>query len=74
MVPLAVAVHSVAILGGFRANQSVVIFGCGPVGLLCMAVAKALGGSRIIAVDILPRPPRNCANLMLQPRSSGLRH
>jgi D-xylulose reductase len=54
MEPLAVAVHSVANLGGFRANQSVVIFGCGPVGLLCMAVAKALGGSRIIAVDILP--------------------
>lgn len=30
------------------------IFGCGPVGLLCMAVAKAFGASRIIAVDIVP--------------------
>ncbi|KAL0072246.1 hypothetical protein AAF712_000006 [Marasmius tenuissimus] len=40
-------------LGGFRANQSVVIFGCGPVGLLCMAVARALGAARIIAVDIV---------------------
>jgi len=50
--PLAVGVHSVSNLGGFRANQSIVIFGCGPVGLLCMAVAKALGASRIIAVDI----------------------
>jgi D-xylulose reductase len=54
MEPLGVAVHSVANLGGFRAGQSVVIFGSGPIGLLCMAVAKALGGSRIIAVDILP--------------------
>lgn len=47
-------IHSVSNLGGFRANQSIVIFGCGPVGLLCMAVAKALGASRIIAVDIQP--------------------
>jgi D-xylulose reductase len=30
-----------------------VVFGCGPVGLLCMAVAKAIGASRIIAIDIL---------------------
>ena len=31
-----------------------VVFGAGPVGLLCMAVAKALGASRVIAVDIVP--------------------
>ncbi|KAF7352689.1 putative D-xylulose reductase A [Mycena venus] len=54
MEPLAVGVHSVSNLGGFRANQSIAIFGCGPVGLLCMAVAKALGAARIIAVDIVP--------------------
>lgn len=52
--PLAVAVHSVSNLGGLRSNQSIAIFGSGPVGLLCMAVAKALGASRIIAVDIVP--------------------
>ncbi|RDB22816.1 putative D-xylulose reductase A [Hypsizygus marmoreus] len=52
--PLAVGIHSVSNLGSFRANQSIVIFGCGPVGLLCMAVAKALGASRIVAVDIIP--------------------
>ena len=46
-------VHSVSTLGGFRAGQSIVVFGCGPVGLLCMAVAKALGASRIVAVDIV---------------------
>ncbi|KAJ7179028.1 xylitol dehydrogenase [Mycena filopes] len=54
MEPLAVGVHSVSNLGGFRANQSIAIFGCGPVGLLCMAVAKSLGATRIIAVDIVP--------------------
>jgi D-xylulose reductase len=52
--PLAVGVHSVANLGGLRANQAIAIFGCGPVGLLCMAVAKALGASRIIGIDISP--------------------
>jgi D-xylulose reductase len=54
MEPLSVGIHSVSNLGGFRANQSIAVFGCGPVGLLCMAVAKALGASRIIAVDIVP--------------------
>ncbi|GLB33922.1 putative alcohol dehydrogenase GroES-like domain [Lyophyllum shimeji] len=52
--PLAVGIHSVANLGTFRTNQSIAVFGCGPVGLLCMAVAKALGASRIIAIDINP--------------------
>jgi len=54
MEPLSVAIHSVSNVGNFRANQSIVIFGCGPIGLVCMAVAKALGASRIIAVDIVP--------------------
>ncbi|KAI0347232.1 xylitol dehydrogenase [Trametopsis cervina] len=54
MEPLSVGIHSVANLGGLRANQQVVVFGAGPVGLLCMAVAKALGASRVVAVDILP--------------------
>jgi len=54
MEPLSVAIHSVSNLGQFRTSQSIVIFGCGPIGLLCMAVAKAFGASRIIAVDIIP--------------------
>ncbi|KAG6911206.1 hypothetical protein DXG01_003073 [Tephrocybe rancida] len=49
---MAIGIHSVSNLGGFRANQSIAVFGCGPVGLLCMAVAKALGANRVIAVDI----------------------
>ncbi|KAF7776014.1 hypothetical protein Agabi119p4_4407 [Agaricus bisporus var. burnettii] len=51
--PLSVGVHSVSNLGGFRAGQSIAVFGCGPVGLLCMAVAKALAAKRIIAIDIV---------------------
>ncbi len=54
MEPLSVGVHAIYRLGSFRANQSVAVFGCGPIGLVCMAVAKALGASRIIAVDINP--------------------
>jgi D-xylulose reductase len=54
MEPLSVGIHSVANLGGLRANEKVIVFGAGPVGLLCMAVAKALGASRVIAVDIVP--------------------
>jgi D-xylulose reductase len=54
MEPLAVGVHSVSNLGGFRANQSIAVFGCGPVGLLVMAVARALGAKRVVAVDIVP--------------------
>jgi len=54
MEPLSVAVHAVHRLGNFGANQTIVVFGCGPVGILCMAVAKALGASRVIAVDIVP--------------------
>ncbi|KAI0053005.1 xylitol dehydrogenase [Auriscalpium vulgare] len=53
MEPLSVAVHSVSTLAKLQPNQNVAVFGCGPVGLLCMAVAKALGAARIIAVDIV---------------------
>ena len=54
MEPLSVAVHSVANIAQLKTNQSVVVFGAGPVGLLCMAVARALGASRVVAVDIVP--------------------
>ncbi|KAL6309655.1 xylitol dehydrogenase [Sparassis latifolia] len=54
MEPLSVAVHAVANIAGLKTNQSVVVFGAGPVGLLCLAVARALGASRIISVDIVP--------------------
>lgn len=50
--PLSVGVHSVATLAQLKTGQTVAVWGAGPVGLLCMAVAKALGASRIVAVDI----------------------
>ncbi|KAG8821728.1 hypothetical protein FRC19_007335 [Serendipita sp. 401] len=52
MEPLAVGIHSVSNLAQVRANQVVAVFGAGPVGLLCMAVAKALGARRVIGIDI----------------------
>jgi D-xylulose reductase len=51
--PLSVAVHAVVNIGNFRATQTIAVWGAGPVGLLCMAVAKALGAARVIAIDIV---------------------
>lgn len=34
-----------------KAGQTVVVFGCGPIGLLCQAVAKAYGAKRVIGID-----------------------
>jgi len=50
--PLSVGVQAVAKVADLHSNQNIAIFGAGPVGLACMAVAKALGSRRIIAVDI----------------------
>jgi D-xylulose reductase len=52
MEPLSVGIHAVSTLGQFKSNQVVIVFGAGPVGLLCMAVAKGLGARQVIAVDI----------------------
>jgi D-xylulose reductase len=52
--PLAVAVHIVK-QAEIKPGQSVVVMGAGPVGLLCCAVAKAYGASRIVSVDIQPQ-------------------
>ncbi|KAL2825879.1 chaperonin 10-like protein [Aspergillus pseudoustus] len=51
MEPLGVAVHIVR-QASVTPGQTVVVFGAGPVGLLCCAVAKAFGAAKIIAVDI----------------------
>ncbi|EJU06497.1 GroES-like protein [Dacryopinax primogenitus] len=54
MEPLSVAVHAASNISRITAGQTVCVFGCGPVGLLCMAVSRALGASTIVAVDIQP--------------------
>lgn len=53
MEPLAVGVH-ISKQGSIKPGDSVVVFGAGPVGLLCMAVARAFGATKIVAVDINP--------------------
>ncbi|KAM5354424.1 hypothetical protein ACJ41O_001073 [Fusarium nematophilum] len=49
--PVAVAVQIVKV-ADLRAGQTVLVFGCGPIGVLCQAVAKASGASKVIGVDI----------------------
>lgn len=50
--PLSVAVHACR-LGGDMQDKSVVVFGAGPVGLLCAAVARAFGAAAVVVVDIV---------------------
>ncbi|OHE98592.1 hypothetical protein CORC01_06043 [Colletotrichum orchidophilum] len=50
--PTAVAVHATR-LAEIKYGQDVVVTGCGTIGLLCAAVAKAFGARRVILVDIV---------------------
>lgn len=50
--PLAVAVH-ITRQAQIQPGQSVVVMGAGPVGLLCAAVARAYGASKVVSVDIV---------------------
>jgi L-iditol 2-dehydrogenase len=51
--PLGVAIHSVD-LGHLKAGMTVGVFGCGPIGLLIIQLAKLSGATNIVATDILP--------------------
>jgi len=51
--PLGVAIHTVD-LGKVKPGMSVGVFGCGPIGLLVLQMAKLSGASNIIATDKLP--------------------
>ena len=53
--PCAVAVHAVR-LSQLRLGDSVVVLGAGPIGLLCMQVARAAGASKVIVSE--PAPAR----------------
>jgi threonine 3-dehydrogenase len=48
--PLGNAVHTV--LAGDIAGRTVAVIGCGPIGIMACAVAKACGASTVIAVDL----------------------
>ncbi|KAI1209706.1 GroES-like protein [Annulohypoxylon truncatum] len=50
--PLAVGVHIVR-QAAVTPGQTVVVMGAGPVGLLCAAVARAFGASKVVSVDIV---------------------
>jgi L-iditol 2-dehydrogenase len=51
--PLGVAIHTVD-LGKVKAGMTVGVFGCGPVGLLIIQMAKLSGAAKIVATDKLP--------------------
>lgn len=50
--PVSVAVQ-IAKVADLKANQTVLVFGCGPIGVLCQAVAKAYGAKKVIGVDVV---------------------
>ena len=50
--PLGVAIHSVD-LGKIKTGMTVGVFGCGPIGLLIIQLAKLSGAANIIATDKL---------------------
>jgi threonine dehydrogenase-like Zn-dependent dehydrogenase len=49
--PLSVAVHANSRVGT-RAGESVLITGCGPIGLLSALVARAAGATKVIMMDV----------------------
>lgn len=53
MEPFGIGVHA-SMEGSGVSGQNVVIAGCGPIGLMNIAAARALGANRIIATDVNP--------------------
>jgi len=51
--PLGVAIHTVD-LGKVKPGMIVGVYGCGPIGLLIIQMARVAGASEIIATDLLP--------------------
>jgi L-iditol 2-dehydrogenase len=51
--PLGVALHALD-LGHLRVGATVGIFGCGPIGLLLVQLARVAGAAAVVAVDPLP--------------------
>jgi L-iditol 2-dehydrogenase len=51
--PLGVAIHAVD-LGKLRPGMTAGVFGCGPIGLLIVQLARLSGASTVLATDALP--------------------
>jgi D-xylulose reductase len=50
--PLSVAVHIMSKQASVKIGDNVIVFGAGPIGLLCCAVATAYGANKVVAVDV----------------------
>jgi len=50
--PLSVAVHACG-RGGIKAGSHVLITGAGPIGLVCLIVARASGATKIVVTDVM---------------------
>lgn len=50
--PVSVAV-TIARTADLRPHQTVVVMGCGPIGLLCQAVTKVYGAGKVVGVDVV---------------------
>jgi L-iditol 2-dehydrogenase len=50
--PLGVAIHAVDV-GKLKAGMSIGVFGCGPIGLLIIQLARLSGAAQVIATDKL---------------------
>ena len=51
--PLGVAIHAVD-LGHLKPGMTVGVFGCGPIGLLVLQIARVAGATRLVATEKLP--------------------
>jgi L-iditol 2-dehydrogenase len=60
--PLGVAIHTVD-LGKIKPGMTVGVYGCGPIGLLVIQMARVAGASEIIATDVLSHRLETAAGL-----------
>jgi L-iditol 2-dehydrogenase len=68
--PLGVALHAVD-LGHVRLASGAAVIGCGPIGLLIIALLRLAGVSRVIAADPLPHRRLAAAALGAEPAGPG---
>ncbi|SMR45419.1 unnamed protein product [Zymoseptoria tritici ST99CH_3D1] len=50
--PTAVAVQ-ICKVADLKAGQTVLVMGCGPIGVMCQAVAKAYGAKKVVGIDVV---------------------
>ncbi|CAG4935932.1 unnamed protein product [Colias eurytheme] len=50
--PLAIAIHACT-RAGVKLGSNIVIFGAGPIGVLCAMTAKAMGAAKILMTDVV---------------------